>query len=60
MEAGLIDFGYRAVHETSVQSKAIIRAFYDGPRNPRTQERIFVGQPVEYATTGWGESEPRT
>jgi feruloyl esterase len=24
----LIDFGYRAVHETSVQSKAIVRAFY--------------------------------
>jgi feruloyl esterase len=24
----LIDFGYRAVHETSVQAKAIIRAFY--------------------------------
>ncbi len=24
----LIDFGYRAVHETAVQSKAIIRAFY--------------------------------
>ena len=24
----LIDFGYRAVHETSVQTKAIIRAFY--------------------------------
>ena len=24
----LIDFGHRAVHETSVQSKAIIRAFY--------------------------------
>src|SRR5207244_11502250 len=24
----LIDFGYRAVHETSVQAKAVIRAFY--------------------------------
>ena len=24
----LIDFGYRAVHETAVQSKAIVRAFY--------------------------------
>jgi hypothetical protein len=24
----LIDFGYRAVHETSVQAKAIVRAFY--------------------------------
>src|SRR5437762_7310013 len=24
----LIDFGYRAVHETAMQSKAIIRAFY--------------------------------
>ena len=24
----LIDFGYRAVHETSVEAKAIIRAFY--------------------------------
>jgi feruloyl esterase len=24
----LVDFGYRAVHETSVQAKAIIRAFY--------------------------------
>ena len=24
----LIDFGYRAVHETSVQAKAVVRAFY--------------------------------
>lgn len=24
----LVDFGYRAVHETSVQAKAIVRAFY--------------------------------
>src|SRR5262249_16218273 len=24
----LIDFGYRAVHETTVQAKAIVRAFY--------------------------------
>ena len=24
----LIDFGYRAVHETSVQAKAILRAFF--------------------------------
>src|SRR5204863_2096936 len=24
----LVDFGYRAVHETSVQAKAVIRAFY--------------------------------
>ncbi len=29
----LIDFAYRAVHETSVKSKAIVTAFYDcGPR----------------------------
>ena len=35
----LIDFGYRAVHQTSVQAKAIIRAFYgtDPSRN------YFVG-----------------
>jgi feruloyl esterase len=31
----LVDFGYRAVHETAVQAKAIIRAFYgkDSSRN---------------------------
>lgn len=35
----LIDFGYRAVHETSVQSKAIVRAYYG-----REAERsYFVG-----------------
>ena len=35
----LIDFGHRAVHETSVQSKAILRAFYG-----RAPERsYFVG-----------------
>jgi feruloyl esterase len=35
----LIDFGYRAVHETSVQSKAILRAYYG-----RAPERsYFVG-----------------
>jgi feruloyl esterase len=35
----LIDFGHRAVHETSVQSKAIVRAFYG-----RAPERsYFVG-----------------
>ena len=29
----VVDFGYRAIHETAVQAKAIIRAFYgDGPR----------------------------
>lgn len=27
----LIDFGYRAVHETAVQSKAIVSAFYNKP-----------------------------
>ena len=35
----LIDFGYRAVHETSVQAKAIVRAFY-GTDPART---YFVG-----------------
>jgi feruloyl esterase len=35
----LIDFGHRAVHETSVQSKAIIQAFY-GREAPR---RYFFG-----------------
>ena len=35
----LIDFGYRAVHETSVQSKAIIRAMYG--RDP--ERSYFVG-----------------
>jgi feruloyl esterase len=35
----LIDFGYRAVHETSVQAKAIVRAFYD--RDPSLS--YFVG-----------------
>jgi Tannase and feruloyl esterase len=25
----IVDFGYRAIHETAVQSKAIVRAFYD-------------------------------
>jgi len=35
----VVDFGYRAVHETSVQAKAILRAFYgkDATRN------YFVG-----------------
>jgi hypothetical protein len=29
----IVDFGYRAIHETAVAAKAIIRAFYgDGPR----------------------------
>jgi hypothetical protein len=29
----IVDFGYRAIHETAVQAKAIIHAFYgDGPR----------------------------
>src|SRR6185295_13493482 len=27
----LIDFGYRAVHETAVQSKAVIAAYYGRP-----------------------------
>jgi len=35
----LIDFGYRAVHETAVQSKAIIRAFYG--RDP--ERSYFAG-----------------
>ncbi len=35
----LIDFGHRAVHQTSVQSKAIIRAFYG--REP--ERSYFVG-----------------
>jgi feruloyl esterase len=35
----LIDFGYRALHETSVQAKAIIRAFYG--KDPGTD--YFVG-----------------
>ncbi len=35
----LIDFGYRAVHETSVQSKAIVRAMYG--RDP--ERSYFVG-----------------
>jgi len=35
----LIDFGYRAVHETSVQAKAIVRAFYG--RDPSLS--YFVG-----------------
>ena len=35
----VIDFGYRAVHETSVQAKAIVRAFYD--RDPSLS--YFVG-----------------
>ncbi|HYL98366.1 MAG TPA: tannase/feruloyl esterase family alpha/beta hydrolase, partial [Blastocatellia bacterium] len=35
----LIDFGYRAVHETSIQAKTIIRAFY-GKENSRA---YFVG-----------------
>jgi len=35
----LIDFGYRAVHETGVQSRAIIRAFYG--RDPSLS--YFVG-----------------
>ncbi len=30
----IIDFGYRAIHETAVMAKTIIRAFYgDGPRH---------------------------
>jgi len=35
----LVDFGYRAVHETTVQAKAIIRAFYG--KNPSLS--YFVG-----------------
>jgi len=35
----LVDFGYRAVHETSVQAKAIVRAFYG--REP--SRSYFVG-----------------
>jgi feruloyl esterase len=35
----VIDFGYRAVHETSVQSKAIVRTFYN--RDPSLS--YFVG-----------------
>jgi len=35
----LIDFGHRAVHETNVQSKAIVRAFYE--RDP--SRSYFVG-----------------
>jgi hypothetical protein len=35
----LIDFGYRAVHETSVQAKAVVRAFYG--RDPTLS--YFVG-----------------
>ena len=35
----VIDFGYRAVHETSVQAKAIVRAFYG--KDPR--HSYFVG-----------------
>ena len=33
-----------------------LKKIYDGPRNPRTQERIFVGQPVgtEAVAGGWG------
>src|SRR6185295_6155700 len=35
----LIDFGHRAVHETNVQSKAIIRAFY----GKQVSRSYFVG-----------------
>jgi feruloyl esterase len=35
----LVDFGYRAVHETSVQAKAIVAAFYE--RDP--SKSYFVG-----------------
>ena len=35
----VVDFGYRAVHETSVQAKALIRAFYGKPAS----QFYFVG-----------------
>jgi hypothetical protein len=35
----VIDFGYRAVHETSVQAKAIVRAFY----GKEASRHYFVG-----------------
>src|SRR5205823_3871508 len=35
----MVDFGYRAVHETTLQSKAIIRAFYGRDAN----RSYFVG-----------------
>lgn len=35
----VVDFGYRAVHETSVQAKAILRAFY----GKDAQRNYFVG-----------------
>lgn len=35
----VIDYGYRAVHETAIQAKALIRAFYGAPPN----EAYFLG-----------------
>lgn len=35
----LIDFGYRAIHQTSIQSRVILRAFYGKPQ----QRAYFVG-----------------
>jgi feruloyl esterase len=35
----LIDFGYRAIHQTSIQSRVILNAFYDKPQS----HAYFVG-----------------
>ena len=37
----LIDFGYRAVHETSVQAKAILRAFFGRESGSELFQRLF-------------------
>ena len=40
----LIDFAYRAHHETTLKAKALTQAFYGKPPGARLLDRLFVGR----------------
>ncbi len=54
----LVDFAYRAVHEMTVQSKAIIAAYYKRAAAPVVLERLLDRRPA--GADGGAEVSPKT